>query len=266
MPLEERLTTTTLSLSTPDGPLRVARVTPQYGAGPWPALVFCIDGVGLRSSLQGMAQRFADEANVIVFVPDFFFRSGDVLDMLPNDTPKTPASMWPLLADPEFRTKWRAKFFDVAVNVDTVKAVGDAVFAALDADRDVVKAGVGVTGYCMGGHISLKFAGLFADRVAAGASFHGGFLASDAPDSPHSFAPQMKARLYVAAASEDPSFPEPMKQKLVEAFAAANLEFVVETYPARHGWCVPDSPSFNEVEAAKAQKALTRLLMTTLKR
>lgn len=261
------MTTTTLNLSTPHGPLRVARVTPEYGAGPWPTLLFCMDGVGLRASLEQMAQRFADEANVVVYVPDLFFRSGDVYDLVPPGTPKVPSSLWPLLGDAAFRETWRAKFFNVAVASDNVEAVFSAVLDAAAADKDVdVKAGVGVTGYCMGGHVAVKVAGLFGDRVKAAASFHGGFLASDAPDSPHLLAPKIKARLYVGAATDDASFPEPMKQRLTDALIDAKVEFVVETYPARHGWCVPDSPSFNEAEASKAQKKLTSLLRETLKR
>ena len=159
------------------------------------------------------------------------------------------------------------EIFDVAIKSSNVESAFAAVFAAVGADKDVdVKAGVGVTGYCMGGHVAVKVAGLFGDRITAAASFHGGFLASDAPESPHLLAPKMKARVYVAAASDDPSFPEAMKERLTDAFVDAKVEFVVETYPARHGWCVPDSPSFHEAEASKAQKKLTSLLRETLKR
>ncbi|EUA88044.1 dienelactone hydrolase family protein [Mycobacterium ulcerans str. Harvey] len=59
----------------------------------------------------------------------------------------------------------------------------------------------GVCGYCMGGRISVLLAGRQPDRVAAAASFHGGGLVTDNPDSPHLLADRMTARLYVGGAT-----------------------------------------------------------------
>ena len=46
-------------------------------------------------------------------------------------------------------------------------------------------------------------------------------IATDAPDSPHLLAPKMKARVYVAGAVEDPSFPDDMKKRLDDALSSA---------------------------------------------
>jgi carboxymethylenebutenolidase len=252
------MTTTTTTLSTAHGPMRTEVVRPSNGKGPWPAVYFCIDGVGLRPSLVQMAQRIADDAGAVVVVPDLFHRSGDVYDMVPPDAPKESSSLWKMLGNPESRAAWRARFFDVAVNVANVKADAEAVFAFLDGpsevSADVVKGAVATTGYCMGGHISMKLAGLFPERVKVAASFHGGFLSSDAPDSPHTLAPKMKARVYVAAAPED--FTPESKARLIKSLDDAGVSFVFEDYASRHGWCVPDSPSFNAADADKAHRAL----------
>jgi carboxymethylenebutenolidase len=81
------------------------------------------------------------------------------------------------------------------------------------------------------------------DRVRAGASFHGGSLVTDKPDSPHLLAPRIKAQMYFAIASNDDLRQPDAKDKLREAFAAAKVAAEIEVYPgAQHGWCVPDMP------------------------
>ena len=81
------------------------------------------------------------------------------------------------------------------------------------------------------------------DRVGAGASFHGGGLVTDKPDSPYLLAPKIKARMYFGIAANDDQRQPDAKDKLREAFAAAKVPAEIEVYPAKHGWCVPDMPS-----------------------
>ena len=127
-------------------------------------------------------------------------------------------------------------------------------------------AGRGVTGYCMGGNLALRCAGLFPEQLAAAASFHGGNLAHDGADSPHQLATKMKAELYVAGAVEDPSFPDPMKARLEAALSEAHVTHLIETYPARHGFAVPDSPVFDAAAAERHWAALEALFTRRLKR
>jgi carboxymethylenebutenolidase len=118
-----------------------------------------------------------------------------------------------------------------------------AYVAFLDAQPQVdKKKKLGTHGYCLGGAYVIKTAALFPDRVGAGVSFHGGFLVTDKPDSPHLLAPKIKARLYLAIASDDDKREPDVKDKLKEAFAAAKVHAEIEVYPnALHGWCVPDN-------------------------
>ncbi len=81
-----------------------------------------------------------------------------------------------------------------------------AFLATLDADADVARAPYGCTGYCMGGRWAMTAAGLFPDRFAAAASFHGGGLATETPDSPHTLASAIKAKVLVAGAEKDRAF------------------------------------------------------------
>ena len=93
----------------------------------------------------------------------------------------------------------------------------EALLAHLATRPEVRDGKIGLTGYCMGGAIALTVAGTYPGRIAAAASFHGGRLATDDDDSPHRLAPEMKARVYVAGADEDPSYPPEMAERLEQA-------------------------------------------------
>jgi carboxymethylenebutenolidase len=106
----------------------------------------------------------------------------------------------------------------------------------------------------------LKTAAELPDRVGAGASFHGGFLVTDGPDSPHLLAPKIQARLYFAIASDDDRREPGVKDQLAAAFRAAENRTEIEVYPhARHGWCVPDSQALNQPDADRAWAKLVAL-------
>jgi carboxymethylenebutenolidase len=118
----------------------------------------------------------------------------------------------------------------------------------------------------MGGGLSLSAAGNFPDRVIAAASYHGGGLATEATDSPHRLASRIKARVYVAGAVEDPSFPDEQKQLLTEALQAAKVNHIVETYAgAKHGWVPSDSAVYDRAASERHYQTLIALFDATLK-
>jgi carboxymethylenebutenolidase len=146
-----------------------------------------------------------------------------------------------------------------------------AYVAFLDAQKEVNKAKkIGTQGYCMGGALVVRTAAALPDRIGAGASFHGGGLVTDKPDSPHLLAPKIKARMYFGIASNDDERQPDAKVKLKEAFAAAKVVAEIEVYPAQHGWCVPDMPArdgvpiYNKVEAERAWGKLVALYRAAL--
>jgi len=111
----------------------------------------------------------------------------------------------------------------------------------------------------------MRTAALRPDRVRAGASFHGGGLATDAADSPHLLVPRMKANFLFAVAENDDQRNPQEKERVREAFAAAKLPAEIEVYVgAQHGWCPPDSRVYNQAQAEKAWGRLLHLLKTSL--
>ena len=123
----------------------------------------------------------------------------------------------------------------------------------------------------MGGALVVRTAAALPHRIGAGASFHGGGLVTGKPDSPHLLAPKIKARMYFAVASNDDERQPDAKDKLKEAFRAANVPAEIEVYAgALHGWCVPDMPAqngapiYSKIDAERAWGKLVTLYQTAL--
>ena len=49
----------------------------------------------------------------------------------------------------------------------------------------------------------------------------------------------------MAAAENDPSCPPDQLERLEKALAEAGVRHTVETYPAAHGFAVPDNPTYD---------------------
>ena len=243
---------TRIEITTADGICPSYVFRPAVGSGPWPAVLVYMDGVGIRPAMLDLAVRLS-KSGYFVLLPDLYYRSG----------PYEAMDARTVFSDPEQRRRLVEKF---SSHISQAKIMADtsAMVDYLLAEPDVKAGGIGVTGYCMGGRMAITAAGTFPDRIVAAASFHGSLLASDAPDSPHLLAPKMKARIYVAGAIEDASFPDEMKQRLEQALTDAGVEHVVETYPAKHGWVFSDGPVFDAAACERHWQALLSLLGETL--
>ena len=127
----------------------------------------------------------------------------------------------------------------------TVERDAPAFVAWLDTQKEVDRnKKIGTQGYCMGGGLVVRTAAAVPGRIGAGASFHGGGLVTDRPNSPHLLAPKIKARMYFGIATNDDMQQPDAKTKLKEAFDAAKVPAEIEVYSmAQHGWCVPDMPA-----------------------
>jgi carboxymethylenebutenolidase len=244
-----------LTLRTRDGDCPAHVFTPQgagNGAGPWPAVIFYMDGLAIRPALFEMGQRMAD-LGYVVLLPDMFYRAGPYAPLVPAE----------VFATGDVR-KALGHLFS---STDNARAGQDteAFLAYLDTRADVAGRKVGATGYCMGGGMALTAAGTWPERIAAAASFHAGGLVTEQPTSPHLLAPRMKGRIYVAGADNDNSYPPEMAEQLEKALTEAGVDHRCEIYAgALHGWTMPDFPIFNPEAAERHWTELAALFKATL--
>jgi carboxymethylenebutenolidase len=239
-----------VSIPTADGACGATLHTPDDG-GRWPAVIMFPDAGGRRPTFHDMAQRLAD-LGYAVLLPDVFYRHGDW----------KPFDMTTALSDEAERNRLLSMVGSVTKELAARDT--EAFLDWLATQPEVAAGKVGTTGYCMGGGLALNAAGRFPDRVGAAASFHGGRIATTDPDSPHLLAAEMQAKVYVAGAENDASFDEEQFQRLSVALADAGLDHTLVTYPAAHGFAVPDNPAYDEAAAERHWKALERLFASAL--
>ncbi len=241
----------TVEIDTADGSCPAALSTPE-GQGPWPAVIMYPDAGGMRDAMRQMGERLAG-LGYVVLVPDFYYRNG------PYELP----DMATAFQNKESRDKLMAMIGSYRADM----AVRDArAFADyLDSLPEKKAGGIGITGYCMGGRLSLIAAGHLGERVAAVASFHGGNIAKeDDPDSPHHKASSIKATVYVAGAVEDQSFSDEQKDRLEKVLTEAGVSHTIETYPVHHGFAVLDNANYDQAAAERHWQALESLFASTL--
>jgi carboxymethylenebutenolidase len=235
-----------LTIPTPDGDCTASLHTPA-GSGPWPAVILYVDAGGVRATMRAMADRLAG-LGYAVLVPDVYHRT-------PGWQPFDVATVFD---DPDER----ARLMGLARSVTPAmhRSDADAFLSALADRPEVLGDRVGTTGYCMGGRVSLLVAAHRPDRIAAAASFHGGGIAkAEDPESPHHRAADIAARLYVAGAVEDAGFTDADRELLEKALTDAGVDHTVETYPARHGFAVPDTATHDAAAEERHWAALEEL-------
>lgn len=239
---------TDVTITTEDGDCAAGLHTPA-DTGSWPAVIMYPDAGGARATFADMADTLAG-FGYTVLVPDVYYRQ----DWAPFD-------ITTVFTDPDERKR----LGELAGGLTPARQRADAgAFLDFLATREeVAGTRVGTTGYCMGGRMSLTAAANFPDRIGAAASFHGGNLApEDDPVGVHRLADRIRARVYLAAAQNDRSFPPDQQTRLEQAFDAAKLTYTLETYPADHGFAVPDNLTYDPAAAERHWAALRDLYAT----
>jgi len=230
-----------VNVTTPDGTADCFFVHPSTGTAPgvlmWP------DIFGLRPAFRQMGKRLAESGYAVLVVNPFYRVKKAPTAEAGGATPVQ--QLMPLAQ---------------GLNATTQMTDAKAFIAWLDRQSAVDKnRKVGTQGYCMGGPIAFRTAAAVPDRVGGVASFHGGGLVTDKPDSPHLMAAKTKAQFLIAIAANDDARSPNDKNVLKETFEKASLPAEIEVYAdAAHGWCPPDSRVYNE---AQAEKAWSRLLV-----
>jgi carboxymethylenebutenolidase len=240
-----------VEIKTPDGTCDAYLVHPVKGKHP--AVLIWPDIFGLRPAFRQMGKRLAESGYTVLVINPFY------------RTKKAPtAPEHPDFNDPATRQA----LMSLAGTLSPATALADATafVAYLDGQSAVdKKRKIGTTGYCMGGPFVFRTAAAFPARVGAGATFHGGGLATDKPDSPHLLIPKMKAQFLIAIAENDDQREPEAKNILRDSFAKAHLTAEIEVYAGtKHGWCPPDSAVYNPEQAEKAWGRMMVLFKTAL--
>lgn len=238
------MTGTRFEMPTPLGSIEAYASHPA-GPGPWPAVLFFMDGLGWRPTLFAMADRLASCGHYVL-LPNLFWRAGRVA---PCD-PKTVFA-----GGPE-----RDRLMAIITALTDGLAMDDAAaFLSFLERQPGVKdpRRIACVGYCMGGGFALQAACRFPDRIIAAASFHGGRFVT-APDAPAAIAQQLRAQVYIGVADGDRQHTPEVTRRLTAALEQAQARYAIEVFAgAAHGFAVADTPAY---DAAAAERHWDRLL------
>ena len=239
------VTETDVAVTTPDGVADCYFVHPSTGQHP--AVIIWPDILGLRPAFRAMGERLAQSGYSVLVVNRFY-----------RDARAPVVGEGASFGQPEIRNIVLPMARNL--NAETHFTDARAIVSFLDQQAAVdTSRRIGTSGYCMGGPMVMRTVAAVPDRLGAGATFHGGGLATDADDSPHLLIPNTTAHmLHCVAANDDEDDPE-AKNTLRDAYAGAGIPAEIEVYEGTiHGWCPPDSRVYNE---AQAERAWNRLLV-----
>jgi carboxymethylenebutenolidase len=228
--------TKNVEIPTADGAVDAYLVKPD-GDGPFPGVLMYMDAFGLRPRLEEMATRIA-ERGYAVLVPNILYRGGRSPLVEPDE-----------LADAEKRGAAFGRLMPMihALTAERIAADTGSYLDFFAAQPGVAPGPVVVVGYCMGGTNALRAIEAYPDRIAAVASFHGGRLATDQPDSPHLAVGNITGRAYFAHADKDQSMTAEQIKTLEAALNEAGVTYTSEVYEgAPHGFTMADTAMYNE--------------------
>ncbi|MEC8995881.1 MAG: dienelactone hydrolase family protein [Pseudomonadota bacterium] len=240
-----------VNIETPDGVADCYFVYPSMGAHA--AVLVWPDILALRPAFREMGKRLARSGYAVLTVNPFY-----------RDAHAPVVGRGASFSQPEIRNH----VLPMARNLNAETHFTDArAFATwLDDQPEVdTNRGIGTTGYCMGGPMVMRTVAAVPDRFAAGATFHGGGLATNAPDSPHLLIPQTQAQILHCIAENDDDNDPQAKVTLRDAYDAAGIAAEIEVYEdAMHGWCAIDSQVYHEAQAEHAWSRLLNLFQNAL--
>lgn len=243
-----------VTIRMPEGEARAFVFTPDQGSGPWPTVLFYMDGLGVRPALFEMGERLASNG-YYVLMPDMYWRIGAYEPLVPSE----------VLSDPERRAETLGKYLP-STNPERAMADTGVFLDWLSKQPQARAERIGVTGYCLGANIAFRAAGTYSDRVAAAGCFHGVGFATDAEDSPHRLADRITAKVLVAGGDKDAGFDDAHAERLAKVLKDAGVDFEVTIYRGSlHGYAPPDMPAYTREGSERHWREMLALFDETLK-
>jgi len=247
----QSITERNVDIRTPDGVADCHFAYPSMGAHA--AVLVWPDILALRPAFREMGKRLARSGYAVLTVNPFY-----------RDARAPVVGRGASFGNPQIREL----VLPMARNLNEETHFSDArTFVAWLDEQDEVDTskGIGTTGYCMGGPMVMRTVAAVPDRLAAGATFHGGGLATAQGNSPHLLIPDTRAAmLHCVAENDDASDPE-AKVTLREAYADAGISAEIQVYEdTLHGWCAIDSQVYHQEQAERAWRRLLALFATHL--
>jgi carboxymethylenebutenolidase len=220
-----------IEIEAEEGCIDALAVCPD-GEGPWPPVLLLSDSRGLRPAIEAMARRLAAHG-VFVLAPNLFYRSGPMLD-----------------------ASSRRAAVEAVLDPDAQAEDFEAWLHALESERLVDDARVGVVGYGVGAALALRLAATHAERIAAAAVFYGGHPSAD---EAHHLAGCVNAVLHLGYADDGPP-----PGALEAALRREGVDFESEVYAGSRGFAVADHPRYAAKAAERHWANLLDLFRRTL--
>lgn len=237
----------TVEVSTEDGVADAYLTRPDDGRA-HPAVLFIVDAFGLRPPIEEMADRIAANGYVVL-APNVFYRAG-----------RAPVLPFPDFSEEDSRASFMQAVHPLIEALTPERVARDGA-AYLDYLADAAPGAVAITGYCMGGRIGWRIAAAHPDRVVALASFHGGGLVTDDPDSPHLSVGELQGELYFGHADNDRTMTAEQIAVLERALEGAGARYRSELYEgAMHGYTMSDTAAYDRAAAERHFTELFALL------
>jgi carboxymethylenebutenolidase len=214
-------------LDTDDGTMTTFIVHPDEG-GPHPVVLYLMDAPSIRPALHDMASRLAT-AGYYVMMPFLFYRGSEFKEFGQSDE------------DMHHRRELMG-----TVSREGILTDARAMLAEAAADPAASDGPIGAVGFCMSGRLVMSLAQNMPDRVAAGASIHGGGLVLDRDDSPHRQVDRIRAELYFGWPDEDPSAPKETIPDMAAALDGAGVTHRIDFMEgALHGYAPPGGARYD---------------------
>lgn len=234
-----------VEIATLDGTLTAFSGHPDGGT-PCPAVILYMDAPGIREELPDFARRIAGE-RYFFLLPDLYYRFGRIRLEGKRDEESVAT----------YRAA-RRQLSNAMVASDT-----GAMLEFLDGHASVKPGGRGCVGF--GGFIT-TVAGVYPDGFAAAAAAYGTDVGTDAENSPHLLAKNIKAELYYGFAEHDPLVPENVIPTLEATLSEHGVPHLIEAFPGTHkGFCFPQRDDvYDKASAERYWETLFALYRRTL--